>query len=262
MFSLFIVYHKVLYDKFYETITKENQKYIIFYGVKDKVEHTPLQLPIIYEYELPVYNSELQEKRFNEASAFYHIYTNQLYNHTQYIGFFQYDMCIDNVSLNQVKDTIQTRPNKSTIFSSFYAIDESKHDLCGSLRLLTEPMDRFGSLLDNYNTCFSKRYTLADIIQAPWIMCNTFIIPCRMYEKYMSWISTYLLGEIDVDELCRICYMNSGFLDSNITHEDRSKHINRGHIIEICTALFLAIEFIEGSDICHIKLDHMHDSRV
>ena len=249
MFSIFIVYHKVLYEKFYETISEENKKHLVFYGVNEKLTNIPLKSSSVYEPELPIYNPQLQEKRYNEASAIYHIYANRLYIPTQYVGFLQYDMCIENVSLNQVKDVIQDNPNKSIIFSSFYALDESKHNLYGSLRLLTEPITGFGSLLNNYNTFFSKNYSIDTIIKSPWIMCNTFIIPIQMYEKYMSWVSSYLFGEIDMD-------------DMNINKENRRNHINRGHIIEICTALFLAIEFLEGSDICHININHIHECRV
>ncbi len=256
MLSLFIIYHKILYDSFYETISEENKKNIIFYGVKDKVENTPLQIPSIYEYQLPIYNKELQEKRYNESSAFYHVYENKLHNNLSYIGFAQYDMIIKNDSLNAVKYLISMHPEKSIIFASFFAIEESKINLHGSLRLISEPLQIFGSILDNYNRFFSTDYKKDDIIKMPWIMCNTFIIPVNMYEKYMTWLSSYFLQEISHEELCRICFTNYGFLDNG------EKNINRGHLIEICTGLFLAIEMLEGAIIHYIDIEHEHAVRV
>ena len=256
MLSLFIIYHKVLYDSFYQTISEENKKNIIFYGVKDKVENTPLQISSIYEYELQIYNKDLQEKRYNESSAFYHIYKNNLHQNLSYIGFAQYDMIINNDALNTVKKLISENPEKSIIFGSFFAIEESKINLHGSLRLISEPLPILGSILDNYNRFFSSNYKRDDIIKMPWIMCNTFIVPVNMYEKYMTWLSTYFTQEISQEELCRICFANYGFLDNG------EKNINRGHLIEICTGLFLAVEAIEGAFIQYIDMEHEHAARV
>ena len=252
MLLLFIIYHKILYDNFYKTISDENKKNIIFYGVKDKVETKPS----IYEYELPIYNKELQEKRYNESSAFYHIYENNLHQNLSYIGFAQYDMIINNDALNTVKNLISENPGKSIIFASFFAIEESKINLHGSLRLISEPLPIFGSILDNYNRFFSTDYKKDDIIKMPWIMCNTFIIPVNMYEKYMTWLSAYFTQEINQEELCRICFANYGFLDNG------EMNINRGHLIEICTGLFLAIEVLEGAAIQYIDIEHEHAARV
>ena len=75
MFSIFVVYHKTLYDNFYQTISEDNKKHIFFYGVKERLENKPS----IYEFELPIYNPKLQAQRYNESSAFYHIYENKLH---------------------------------------------------------------------------------------------------------------------------------------------------------------------------------------
>ena len=90
----------------------------------------------------------------------------------------------------------------------------------------------------------------------PWIMCNTFIIPVNMYNKYMTWLSAYFTQEISQEELCQICFENYGFLDNG------EKNINRGHLIEICTGLFLAIEALEGAIIQYMDMDHEHATRV
>lgn len=186
----------------------------------------------------------------------YHIYENKLYQNVSYIGFAQYDMNIPDDALTTIKTQIIQNPEKPIIFASFFAIEESKRSLHGSLNLIIEPILFFGSILDNYNNFFSKKYTKDDIIKSPWIMCNTFVIPVAMYEKYMGWLSSYFLHDIDVEELNRICCKKYGFLDT------RENIINRGHLIEVCTAVFLAIENIEGASIQYIDLDHEHTKRV
>lgn len=256
MLSLFVVYHKLLYDNFYKTISEDNKKYITFYGVKDKVENTPLQIPSIFEYELPIFNKTLQENRFNESSAMYHIYENKLYQNVSYIGFAQYDMNIHDEALTAIKTQIINNRETPIIFAAFFAIEESKIHQHGSLNLITKPISFFGSILDNYNRFFSKTYSKDNIMKSPWIMCNTFIIPVAMYEKYMLWLSSYFLHDINVEELNKICCENYGYLDT------RENIINRGHLIEVCTAVFLAIEIIEGALIQSIDLDHEHNSRV
>ena len=102
MLSIFVVYHKTLYDNFYQTISEDNRKNIVFYGVKERLENKPS----IYEFELPIYNPKLQAQRYNESSAFYHIYENNLYKDLSYIGFAQYDMIIKNETINAIKTQI------------------------------------------------------------------------------------------------------------------------------------------------------------
>lgn len=246
MFTLYIVYHKTLYNYLYENIEENNRKCITFYGVKDKVE-TPPQIESIYEYELPVYNKRLQEHRYNEASAFYHVYINSLYKKSRYIGFMQYDMTICDAVMDEIRNNIETSPDSPMIFVSYYAESSSLLRLDGSLQLLVKPLSKWGTLLESYNTFFAKKYTIEDIISHPIIMCNLFLIPTYMYEKYMQWImSTYFVYDIDEEELYDICAIR----------------INRGHIIEICTALFLAVEIIEGAHIINIDITHYPHLRV
>ncbi len=119
--------------------------------------------------------------------------------------------------------------------------------LKGSLQLYIKPISRFGSVLENYNRFFGKKYTIEEILAYPLIMCNTFVIPSYMYEKYMKWLEcTYFLYTICEEELYTIC----------------SIKLNRGHIIEICSALFLAVELLEGASIYSIDISHEHDLRV
>ena len=251
MFSIFVVYHKTLYDNFYQTISEDNKKHIFFYGVKERLENKPS----IYEFELPIYNPKLQAQRYNESSAFYHIYENKLHQNLSYIGFAQYDMIIKNETINAIKTQI-IQQQQPTIFAAFLAVEESKMSSHGSLNLIVEHIPFFGSVLDNYNNFFLTDYKKDNIMKAPLIMCNTFIIPVAMYEKYMQWLSSYFLHDIDVEELNKICCKNYGFLDS------RDNTINRGHLIEICSAVFLAIETMEGASIQYIDFEHEHNMRI
>jgi len=247
MFILYIIYHKILYNHFYETLSEDNKKYITFYGVKNKVSNTQFDAQCIYEYELPLYNKELQEKHYNESSAFYHVYKNCLHTPFDYVGFLQYDMILPNNSIDAIKNTIQCNPNIPIIFASHFVNEESQSQLHGSLQLYIKPISNFGSILENYNMFFGKKYTLAEIKDSPWIMCNMFVIPKYMYEKYMRWICcTYFVYTIDEEELSTIC----------------CTQLNRGHIIEVCSALFLAVELIEGASICVIDITHDHSLRI
>ena len=66
---MYVCFHKNIFPDIY----KVNEKYLTFYGVKEKEELEN----VIYEYELPHYNDSLQKKRYNEGSCIYHVYKNK-----------------------------------------------------------------------------------------------------------------------------------------------------------------------------------------
>jgi hypothetical protein len=103
---IFVVFHKYIFDECYKHIPQEIlYKYFTFIAVNPKIEkcYTKNKYKIINEWDLPIYDSTFQERGYNENSAIYHIYINNLHKKYNYIGFFQYDMEFnDKISLKNL----------------------------------------------------------------------------------------------------------------------------------------------------------------
>jgi hypothetical protein len=92
-------------------------------------------------------------------------------------------------------------------------------------------------------------------------MTNTFIIPVYLFEKMMSWMEQYFVKRVDPDELFDIVAKNPGhlYLDPNV---ERINLINPGHLIEILTGMFLALEMCQGCNVFSLQASHIHDLKV
>jgi hypothetical protein len=77
------------------------------------------------------------------------------------------------------------------------------------------------------------------------IVCNTFLIPKKMYEKMMSWLINYFKDDINV------MYVSN----------DGGK-FNPGHMIEALTSMFLSLEINEGAVYEKLDLTHNHDYKI
>jgi hypothetical protein len=94
--------------------------------------------------------------------------------------------------------------------------------------------------LKSYNNFFNKNYTTENLIANKMIICNTFLIPKKMYEKMMSWLMDYFKDCINDEYIC-----------------DYGHHFNPGHMIEALTGMFLSLEINEGA--VYEKLNLIHD---
>ena len=84
--------------------------------MKDKQE---TDLDTIYEYNLPIYNPNWQNLNYNEASALYHLYKNNIYNKYDFIGLFQYDMEVSSDCFQEMEQAFRENPNTIFIIDHF-----------------------------------------------------------------------------------------------------------------------------------------------
>lgn len=230
-FQFFVCFHKRIFNEIYKVSTEEKQKHLTFYGVKDKDNEITNRL--VYEYELANYNPLLQSNKYNEGSCLYHVYTNNLYDDYDYIGFCQYDMTFRENVFKKIETTLTNRDN------IIYYLDFFKWAFIGGQTTIIQDYYNIPSGLQNYNSFFKKNYTIDQLIANKMIICNTFLIPKKMYQKMMSWLIQYFRDDIKLNYTCTAGY---GF--------------NPGHMIEALTSMFLSLEINEGGRYEKLDLDH------
>jgi hypothetical protein len=234
--QMFVCFHKKIFSNCYKISQIEKEKYLTFYGVKDK--DLEINKNVIYEHELIDYNPILQKKKYNEGSCIYHVYKNNLYNY-DYIGFCQYDMIFLENFFNNIEYKVLNTSN--TIFY----LDFFQWQFLGGQTTIIEDYHNIPSGLKSYNKFFNKNYTIEDLITNKMIICNTFLIPKKMYEKMMSWLINYYKDDI-----------NNFYICSNNCKFDP------GHMIEALTGMFLSLEINEGAVYEKLDLIHNHDYKL
>jgi hypothetical protein len=176
--QIFIVFHKNIFDDCYKNIPEDILfKYFTFYAVNENIEkyYTQNKYKIINEWELPIYNSTFQERGYNENSALYHVYANNLHKDYRYIGFFQYDMVFNDNIIEFLQKNITEEPTN-------FCVSIHNFDFC-TRKTCNEP-NTFNYIIKDYenfyNKSFSKNY------QYP--LLNSYVIPNECYEKIMKWV--------------------------------------------------------------------------
>ena len=175
--QIFVVFHKKIFDDCYKNIPQEYlDKYFTFYAVNEKIEkeYTEGKYKIIKEWELPIYDSTFQERGYNENSALYHIYANDLYIKYDYIGFFQYDMEFP----ENIIELIQSKMGDG----KFLAQELRDYHFCTTHTLNDEEISEF--IAREYEEYFGR--PLNRNLRYP--LLNTYVLPRDLYEKIMKWI--------------------------------------------------------------------------
>jgi hypothetical protein len=229
--KFFVVFHKIVYPELYK-IKENDNKYITFYGVNDKINIDN----VIYEQELEIYNKNLQERKYNEGSCLYHIYMNKLYEEYDYIGFCQYDMIFEKDIFINIETQINT--NHNTIFF----IDFFDWTFLGGP--LVQDYDDYIGGLKSYNQYFNTSFTEHDLFNNKMPICNTFLVPKHIYVKMMSWLNQYYIDKIQISMYDKI----------------NNFEFNPGHMIEGLTGMFLALETCNGAVYHRLDMTHSQSS--
>ena len=234
--TIFVVFHNNIHIDFYSALTEEEKNYITYYGVRDHITVTN-GTKVIYEEDMPIYNEKLQKNKYNEASALYHIWKNNLFQEHKYIGFFQYYMKFNKNTINEVKNIIE---NSETADYIFY-VGLFPSGIKGGQTSITHdyPNEKLEAGLKNYNKFFNTNFSNDILYKIKMLVGNSFIIPSHIYNKMMNWLTaSYYKDEI-----------STSILDINNVH-----HFNAGHVIEALTGMFLGLE-VEQQNAKYYKLN-------
>jgi hypothetical protein len=110
--EIFVIFHKRIYPEMYADLDDEELKCIRFVAVKcmdgtfPEMCETPNGTEIIKEWELPIYNSEWQEKYWMNGGVNHHIVLNNIAM-AEYMGFVQYDMKFTKGSIHKLLSMLQ-----------------------------------------------------------------------------------------------------------------------------------------------------------
>jgi|688.fasta_scaffold280948_1 hypothetical protein len=177
---IFVVFHKYIFDECYKHIPQEIlYKYFTFIAVNPKIEkcYTKNKYNIMNEWELPIYDSTFQERGYNENSAIYHIYINNLHKKYNYIGFFQYDMEFNDNIIPFLQENISQKPTLFYLANcDFDFTTTSISNLCNASFI--------DFIVKDYEIYFDKSFTKTCL----YPLMNTYIIPIDIFEKTMKWV--------------------------------------------------------------------------
>jgi len=183
----------------------------------------------------------LQQNKYNEGSCIYHVYTNNLYQKYDYIGFCQYDMIFPEYFFKNIENNLHSNNNNNIIFY----LDFFQSAFLGGQTTIIKDYYNVPSGLKSYNKFFNKNYTTEELISNKMIICNTFLISKKMFEKMMSFLIQYFRDDINKINFC-----------------DDGHHFDPGHIIEALTSMFLSLEISEGASYEKLNLEHNHNYKI
>lgn len=176
-FKIFVVFHKSIHEKCYEELDPDEFSHLVFVAVNEnlpKTYPTDTKYNIIKEWELPIYDPELQKNGFCENTVIRHVYLNKLYGNATHVGFCQYDAYFKKGSINSVKQTMTPNSIHAMIMCgwSLYESNFPNHFLID--RVIKNMYEYFPNVQFSKNTVFA--------------MCNTFVLPVSVLDTIMPWI--------------------------------------------------------------------------
>ena len=184
--QIFVIFHKNIYTDFYDLIPdKDLHKYFTFIAVNENIEKkypTDAKFKIVKEWELPMYNKELQKRGYRECGVIDHIYVNDLHKPYDYIGFLQYDMKLN----ENIVDVINKNKNENVYFTV------ENHDFDFFMNGLTDKQT-MELVMDDYEKFFNKSFSRS----GDYPLLNTFVISVERFDKGMKWIHRIYMWIID-----------------------------------------------------------------
>jgi hypothetical protein len=180
--QLFIVFHKYIFDECYSSIPQDIlDKYFTFIAVNKTITkyYTPNKYKVINEWELPIYDNSFQERGYNENSAIYHVFINNLHKTNEYVGFFQYDMIFENSFVNQLINIVNDNLSKKTCF----CIMPRDYKFCTYVTWQEPKTADF--IINDYESFYKQKFN--KIKEGP--LLNSFIISSENYNNIMQWVT-------------------------------------------------------------------------
>lgn len=137
----------------YEELDDEEKACLTFVAVNENMpKEDPLPEKYIKEWELPVYNSDWQEKNWMNGGVNHHLVLNKV-SKADYIGFVQYDMRFPKGSIHALKQML--KPNIGVSIKTM-----NLHDLLATSTYGFHEIDLFNYTLTQLPPLKSERFPL------------------------------------------------------------------------------------------------------
>ena len=192
--QFFVVFHNKIFDECYKKIPPDVLKtYFTFFAVNKSIPkcYTPNTYKILNEWDLPIYDPTMQEKGYRENSAIYHIYANGIHKQYDRIGFFQYDMLINENIVEKILSVPVERP------IGFYVLSTHIIQFVESANIkFAEQMKHTVSLYERH---FSRKVLTILKSRVPpfkttwdktckYPLLNSYVIQNHVFERIMKWV--------------------------------------------------------------------------
>lgn len=177
--TFYIIFHKDLFPSNTDAFsTREIKNIFTWVGVNEAIQKTiPLRMlgyPFIYEYKMRLYNPVFQKNNFYQNSVFFHLYRNQSYLNSKFVGFGQYDMKFD-------RSSIPVALIDDHVYGYFPYENEAIWNLF--------PREFWQAVfLDEYNQYYTTSHTFEDLSRYPFFLYHTFILPTSVFIHIMPFI--------------------------------------------------------------------------
>lgn len=238
-FVVFNVFHSKVQDKILFTDKKFKDR-LIMYGVNEKYDkefNPDLNYSILMEYDLPIYDPRLQLKNYCQTSCMYHVFINNFYENTSYIGFLQYDMMIQPDFFDHLDSEI-ARLESSHVSLIGYELTKDINETLYWCSGIAD--DNESCALNHYNKFFGTNYTLSDIRNNPkckLVYIHAFVIPSSLFCKMMRWMTSYF----------------------PIIDNVQPSNMSTPEFLERCHGLFIALENLSNPNLEYIKMKTCHN---
>jgi len=235
--QIYNIWHNKLFDNCYEKLDEYSLEKLTMYDVNikySKIYNKDKKYNILKEYELTNYESLYQDTNYCQTSCFYHVYTNKLYEKSDYIGFIQYDMILESNFIYAIEEKINNSQND--IY--FYSLFNNKLNV----KFVCNPYEK--SILQKYNEYFNTNHSYETVKNnkksSNFICLHTFVIPKKIYIKLMSWF-------VSIKD-----WLHSNYLD-------KLYDTSIAEITEVIFGLFLLLQMIEDESIELEELKLYHE---
>ena len=180
MYQIYIIFHKNIYETCYKDLSSNYIDKLKFFAVNSKIQKIvpeKFMNQIIIERNLHNYNPLLQMCNFCEDSVFLHVLKNKELMEKEYIGFFQYDMILQNSLFETIEIALKENKNPTLFF--FYKENSYRHlDQCICLK-------GWEVIVNIYNSIFETNHTIQFVIQNHIPLYHTYVLPKHIFIKMM-----------------------------------------------------------------------------
>lgn len=198
---IFTVFHLILDEIIFNNFTNnEIDNWFIKYGVNEvhskktiyrklirRFFKKNIDENIILEYKLTNYDPKFQDRGFMEGSCYAHVNKNKLYENMDYIGVCQYDMRWTTESVMLLRnlasqDNIDKKNAWGVSVGNIMSPDKVFHEYA-----FPESFD-WNFMLNNYNQYFNKDWNIDILINKPFSLYQTYILPIHLFEQLSNWL--------------------------------------------------------------------------
>ena len=176
-FKIFVVFHHSIHEKCYENLSDEEFSHLVFVAVNEDI---PKKYPsdqkykIIKEWELPIYDPELQKIGYCENTVIRHVCLNKLYGTATHVGFCQYDVFFMRGSIDKIKMDMHTDSIHTMVMCPWHLYEKNFPRQAILQKAINDMCEYFPQ------ANFSKEKLFP--------MCNTFVLPVYVLETIIPWI--------------------------------------------------------------------------